>query len=381
MAGPFLAVVVGFLRLDRYMPPNNKNQREVIKMLAIYKRMQKLAQHHPVLLFIAMTYFWSWSFWIPIHIDNLPPGMPLALTFLGVFGPALAGSTLLRLQNERPILRAAFGKSFFIGATLAAAAILTIQIDLFGVTQLIPKDDHRFPIDSPWYVYSLMALTVFISGLVFSNIQHAAPSIRAAYAGLVPNRKTILLAVPVILFLPALIVCANLISKAVGLPFEPSEFAVQGISVWLPLMVVKLFTVAMLTGGNEEHGWRGVLLPILQQRYSPLVATLIVALAWEPWHLPITLDIMEGNPNLVPILFARLVAILPIAFLMTFLYNASRGSIFLCVLLHACFNTQIKMLAGSGLIALFMLVTVILLILFLKPWRRDRAHTLSAEST
>ena len=381
MAGPFPANVVGFLSLHSYMPPSNKNEREDIKMLAIYKRMQKLAQNHPILFFIAMTYFWSWSFWIPIHIDNLPPGMPLALTFLGVFGPALAGSTLLRLKNEAPIMTVVFGKSFFIGAALAAAAIVMFQMDLLGVTQLIPKDDHRFPVDSPWYVYLLMALTVFISGLVFSNIQHAAPSIRAVYAGLVPNRKTLLLAVPVILFLPALIVCANLITQAAGLPFEPSEFTMQGASVWLPLMAVKLFTVAMLTGGNEEHGWRGVLLPILQQRYSPLVATLIIALAWEPWHLPITLDIMEGNPNLVPILFARLVAILPIAFLMTFLYNASRGSIFLCVLLHACFNTQIKMLAGSGLIALFILVTVIVLIIFLKPWRRDRAYTPSPKSS
>ena len=343
-------------------------------MLSETNPLRKLAQNHPALLFITLTYVWSWSFWIPIHIENLPPGMKMALTFMGVFGPAVAGSLLLRLRENALSLKPVFGTAFFIGALLAVAAIIMFQLNLLGVIEMAPKDDITFPANSPWYVYGLMGLVVLTSGFVFSNVQHSAPTIRTFYRGLVPNRRTLVLAVPLLLFLPAILFGANLIATLAGLPYEQPEHLQAPASHWLPLMFVKLFTVFMLTGGNEEHGWRGVLLPILQERFSPLKATLIIALVWEPWHLPITLDFLEGNPNLVPVLIGRMIFILPIAFLMTFVYNASGGSIFLCVLLHACFNTQVRMFAGSELFLPMLMLTVIGLILFLKPWQRDRVY-------
>jgi len=140
-------------------------------------------------------------------------------------------------------------------------------------------------------------------------------------------------------------------------------------------MFVKLLTVAMLTGGNEEHGWRGVLLPLMQKSWSPLVATLVIALVWEPWHLPLVLDGVYGEENFALLLGVRLVAILPIAFIMTMLYNISRGSIFLCVLMHACFNTQIKLFIGSELMGLAMILIVIVLLVILKMWRRGSGYT------
>lgn len=334
---------------------------------------RKLADRHPILLFIAMTYLWSWSFWIPLHMESPPPGLKMALTFLGVFGPALAGSVLLRLRANAWGTKPVLGIGFLAGAGFALIAIAMYHINLYGVADMTPKDDIRFPSHSPWYVYGLMGLVVLISGFVFSNVQNSAPSIRAFYSGLVPTRRTLLLAIPIMLFLPTLVFAANMLAGVLGLPFEQTEFLLEPVTVWLPLMFVKLFTVALLTGGNEEHGWRGVMLPLLQQRFSPLVATLIIAVVWEPWHLPITLDILEGNPNMAAVLAGRLIFILPIAFLMTFVYNFSRGSIFLCVLLHACFNTQLRMFAGSELFVPLLMLTVIVLVIMLKPWLRGGA--------
>ena len=347
-------------------------------MLPDISPLRKLALNHPALMFIAVAYIWSWSFWIPTHIEGLPPGMTMALTMLGVFGPALAGSTLLRLRENTWQPKPVFGIGFLTGALLAIAALFMFQINLLGVTDMAPKDDLTFPANSPWYVYVLMGLVVFLSGFVFSNVQHSAPTIRAFFSGLVPNRRTLVLAIPLLLLLPTLLFGANLLAVATGLPYEQNEYLQLPVTTWFPLMFVKLFTVAILTGGNEEHGWRGVLLPILQERFSPLQATLLVALVWEPWHLPFTIDVLSDNPNMIPVLIGRMVFILPIAFLMTFVYNASGGSIFLCVLLHACFNTQIRMFAGSELFVPMLMLTVIALIIFLKPWRRDSAYVPSA---
>ena len=39
-------------------------------------------------------------------------------------------------------------------------------------------------------------------------------------------------------------------------------------------------------GGTEEPGWRGLMQPELQKRFSPLVVALIVSGFWSLWHLP-----------------------------------------------------------------------------------------------
>lgn len=39
-------------------------------------------------------------------------------------------------------------------------------------------------------------------------------------------------------------------------------------------------------GPLEEFGWRGFLAPLLQQRFSPLPASVLVGLIWGLWHLP-----------------------------------------------------------------------------------------------
>jgi membrane protease YdiL (CAAX protease family) len=74
-------------------------------------------------------------------------------------------------------------------------------------------------------------------------------------------------------------------------------------------------------GGLEEPGWRGFALPELQGRHSPLVATLLVGLAWGVWHIPLY------GP-------AGFVVPLVLAFFYTWIYNRT-GSILLCLLLHA----------------------------------------------
>jgi uncharacterized protein len=72
-----------------------------------------------------------------------------------------------------------------------------------------------------------------------------------------------------------------------------AEFALAGneldwslldtrLAAFLPTLVF----VALLQGGNEEPGWRGFALPRMQDRFTPVRATLLLGGVWALWHLP-----------------------------------------------------------------------------------------------
>ena len=104
-----------------------------------------------------------------------------------------------------------------------------------------------------------------------------------------------------------------------GSPVDWS-LAVDRLPAYLGTFVFVLF----LGGGLEEPGWRGFGLPVLQERYSPLRATLILGLVWGVWHVPVY------GP-------AGFVVPCVLAFFYTLLWNATR-SVGLCILLHASFT-------------------------------------------
>jgi membrane protease YdiL (CAAX protease family) len=45
--------------------------------------------------------------------------------------------------------------------------------------------------------------------------------------------------------------------------------------------------VALIGVGQEEPGWRGCALGRLQERFSPLKATLVLGVIWGVWHVPL----------------------------------------------------------------------------------------------
>lgn len=90
--------------------------------------------------------------------------------------------------------------------------------------------------------------------------------------------------------------------------------------------------LAFLLGPIEEFGWRGVALPLLQRKFAPFWAGLILGLIWALWHIPAFL--MGGTPqsswDFLPF-FAGVVAL---SVLLTPLFNASRGSLLIAVVYH-----------------------------------------------
>ncbi|MGB5423092.1 MAG: CPBP family intramembrane glutamic endopeptidase [Desulfobacterales bacterium] len=103
-------------------------------------------------------------------------------------------------------------------------------------------------------------------------------------------------------------------------------------------LVVALALTA-LKGPVEEFGWRGLALPLLQRKFAPIWAGLILGVIWGFWHLPAFL--LSGTPqsawSFTPF-FAGSVAV---SVIVTPLFNASHGSILLPALFHFQLNNPI----------------------------------------
>jgi len=150
----------------------------------------------------------------------------------------------------------------------------------------------------------------------------------------------VLLGVPALLLLPSLIQ-----------PGAFSAFRLPDLSFWLTYLIVYLST--LVCGGplGEEPGWRGFALPRLEQRSGPLVGTLLLGVLWGLWHLPLFLLIPGYNgagTGLVGILIpfvAFVITVVAFAVILTWVFNNTRGSLLLAILLHASINTASGMLS------------------------------------
>jgi CAAX protease family protein len=107
-------------------------------------------------------------------------------------------------------------------------------------------------------------------------------------------------------------------------------------STLLTLVVNAVYMLIFVTLG-EEVGWRGYALPALQARYSALLASLILGVVWGLWHLPVFFNPDTSYSNLPFLLF--LAFIVPVAVLMTWLFNSTEGSVLMAMFFHAVLNT------------------------------------------
>jgi membrane protease YdiL (CAAX protease family) len=92
-----------------------------------------------------------------------------------------------------------------------------------------------------------------------------------------------------------------------------------------------LLLIPGLGGTWEEPGWRGYALPRLQVGLSALLASLILGVLWAFWHLPL---MIVGEVPRSDIVFA-----ISWTVVFTWLFNNTRGSVLLAMLMHAMNNT------------------------------------------
>jgi membrane protease YdiL (CAAX protease family) len=165
---------------------------------------------------------------------------------------------------------------------------------------------------------------------------------------------------PMVIFM-----AGQFITKIMGLTVASSELESNPF-----LLGSAIFTV-ILSNTGEEIGWRGFALPHLQKRYNALAASLIVGLLWSLWHLPLvflTGNLMAQSPLL------WFISIVAVAFIYTWLYNSTQGSILLVALLHVSENLFGALIRGVSPVAYAFLNCVVATILILVFGKVNLSH-------
>jgi uncharacterized protein len=112
----------------------------------------------------------------------------------------------------------------------------------------------------------------------------------------------------------------------------------------LPFFAVLFVSQLVTSGLFEEPGWRGFALPRLQERHGALCGTVVLGLCWGCWHLPLFLipGVYIAGTGLatVGIAFSQFLVIeVAMAVIFTWLFNHTRASVLLAVMLHAGLNS------------------------------------------
>jgi membrane protease YdiL (CAAX protease family) len=136
--------------------------------------------------------------------------------------------------------------------------------------------------------------------------------------------------------------------------FEPTPF-----SNWYEIVSALAFMLVL--GPVEEFGWRGFALPLLQQRYAPIWAGLILGAIWGAWHLPAFF--LSGLPQSAWSFFPFFVGSIAVGIIVTPLFNSSGGSILLPLLLHWQLNNPVFPDAAPHDTILFVAAAIIVTII------------------
>lgn len=144
---------------------------------------------------------------------------------------------------------------------------------------------------------------------------------------------------------------------AIGLP-AVTVLAARGLAQAFHLPGVRLspdedrmglgmsaFLIALVSNLWEEVGWRGFALPRIQSQYFAWCATVIVGILWALWHVP--LWVWKGNPMSQYSFAMWSISTVASAFVYTWSYNSTHGSVFIVALYHVLGNTY-GVLLGRG---------------------------------
>ncbi len=229
-----------------------------------------------------------------------------ALAFLGGWAVLLptvlfeSGFGLIPINIPAPAVMLSFIPAAMAGPALAAFVVTRMVEGKQGTRKLLRRRILRWRVGVQWYLIAVFGMPVVY------------------------------------------VVAASLVLGAAPLDALTEEWPLI-FTTYLPKVVMVFLIVSLW----EEIGWMGFALPRLQEKYGPLLASVVLGLLWALWHLPAYFNSTQVvDPKVGLGELDRLLYLLPLSMLlaictrivMTWLFNSTMGSVIIVTLFHAAFN-------------------------------------------
>jgi membrane protease YdiL (CAAX protease family) len=327
--------------------------------------MEKLAawiRRHQLAAFYLITFAISWG---PapalIAVYRREQVLLAPLVFAAICGPGLAAILVSAAIDTRP--RAGSRRGFWIALLAAWAAALLVYL-----ADQIPSLETSL---SPALLV-LIAISVLPVAFVIACSRSRIETVRDLVGSLIRLRGVWGWALVALILLPAVVLLTLPINALLrDSPVLPLELPESGLAVAGLIIVNFLYQLFFFVGPGEEVGWRGFALPRLQARWSPLVAALLIAVFWTPWHG--FLWYAEGRPVTTVYFWVEMfVGHGLFSIFIVWVCNRARGSVLVAALAHAASNVAVGILGPFSLadFGLTWSVGALALVLLDRMWRR-----------
>jgi membrane protease YdiL (CAAX protease family) len=219
------------------------------------------------------------------------------------------------------------------------------------------------------FVRLLGVLMPMVSALLLTTLYGGRPAIRSLLSRLKIWRVGWTWWIAVVLVFPALLIFAGILHNLFS---SQPPISLLPITAAVLLANILFLTIASL---GEEIGWRGVALPGLLQRYSPLTASAILGIVWATWHLPFWILIDTLSLYGAGYFVLNYIFIVPTTFYITWVFINSKGSLLLPVVLHLTFNiinvALFPVTSTTSSFAVFVGLQLVLLLIIILKLRKE----------
>ena len=319
-------------------------------------------KRHQIAAFFIITFAITWglgfSWGAVLQRDQ---GLLLPLAFASACGPGLSGIIISTVANTQP--RQGSRKAFWI--TFLAAWVVSALVCLANL-----KFYEQFPL-SP-VVVVLFTISVVPVAFVIASAWSRIPSVRSYLASLIRLRGMWGWALLALVLFPALHLISFPINSLLNKQSIPSNQFPDISLALIGLVIVKFFyQLFFFNATGEETGWRGFALPRLQKTTSPLIAALVIAFFWVPWHLFGWQA--EGKPvTTLEYWIVMYIGHILLSVLIVWVFNRAKGNILVAGFTHAAANTVQAFIPVQNILSLYLtlFVAVLVLIVVDRMWKK-----------
>ena len=296
------------------------------------KKLTNWIKNYQIAAFFIITFAITWGLGFSYDAVLKQGQFLLApLMVVAMCGPALAGIIITAMTNTQPKQenRKAFWIAFFVAWFVSVLVFVTHNTFISHVPLSLPVIISAFVVVAP---------VAFVISMTYSRI----PLVRSYLSSLIRLHGVWRWALLALAWVPVLVLLSALISRFMGRHISVAPvFPAAGPALISLISVRFLYQLFFYNAVGEEVGWRGFALPRLQARTSPLIASLVIAFFWVPWHYFLwkaqgvawNTELMTNN---VLIVLSSIVT--------GWFYNRSKGSILVAGIIHAAENTYTKLL-------------------------------------